>query len=130
MSVVGFIILFHDKNNQIIKIESISLSLSKRSPLFCWVISYVCGRLPTPSFYHFFGVGLPAFLSNHSLFSREHIFLGCNEFPSLVYWYIVFHYNRPNQPTLFRRVRWDFTCVQCDVCTETGPLVFSPIRED
>ena len=31
-----------------------------------------------------FGVGLPAYLSNHNPFSREHIFVGFNEFPSLM----------------------------------------------
>ena len=78
----------------------------------------------------FFGVGLPAYLSNHNPFSREHIFVGFNEFPSLVYWCTVIHHHRPQGPTLFRRVRWDFTCVQCYVCTYTGPPVLSPIRED
>ena len=76
------------------------------------------------------GVGLPAFLSNHNPFSREHIFVGFNEFPSLVYWCTVIHHHRPQGPTLFRGVRWDFTCVQCDVCTDTGPPVLNPIRED
>ena len=51
-----------------------------------------------------FGVGLPAYCSNHSPLSREHIFVGFNEFPSLVYWCTVIHHHRP---TLFRRVRWD-----------------------
>ena len=77
-----------------------------------------------------FGVGLPAYLSNHSPFSREHIFVDFNEFPSLVYWCTVIHHHRSQGPTLFRRVRWDFTCVQCYVCTYTGPPVLSPIRED
>ena len=47
------------------------------------LIIYVCGRFSTPSFY---GVGLPAYLSNRNQFSREHVFVGFNEFPSLVYW--------------------------------------------
>ena len=36
-------------------------------------------------FYHiYFGVGLPAYFRNYSLFSREHIFIEFNEFPSLM----------------------------------------------
>ena len=81
-------------------------------------------------FLSFFGVCLPAYLSNHNPFSREHIFVGFNEFPSLVYWCTVIHHHRPQGPTLFRRVRWDFTCVQCNVFTDTRPPVLSPIRED
>ena len=77
-----------------------------------------------------FGVGLPAYLSNHNPLSREHIFVGFNEFPALVCWYIVIHYHRPQGPTLFRRVRWVFTCVLCNVCTDTAPPVLSPIRKD
>ena len=38
--------------------------------------------------------------------------------------------HRPQGPTLFQRVRWDFTCVQCNVCTDTGPPVSSLIQED
>ena len=30
---------------------------------------------------------------------------------------------------LFRRVRWDFTCVQRDVCSDMGSPVLSPFRE-
>ena len=66
-------------------------------------------------FITFFGVGLPAYLINNNPFSKEHIFVGFNEFPSLVCWCIVIHYHRPQGPTLFQRVRWDFTCVQSDV---------------
>ena len=44
-------------------------SLSQRSPLICGVNFYVCGHL-----FSFFGVGLPAYLSNHNLFSREKLF--------------------------------------------------------
>ena len=40
------------------------------------------------------------------------------------------HHHRLQGPTLFRRVRWDFTFVQCDVCAYTGPPVLSPIRKD
>ena len=73
-----------------------------------------------------FGVGLPSYLSNHNPFSREHFFVCFNEFPSIVCRCIVIHHHRPQGPTLFQRERWDFTCVQCDVCTDTGPLVLSP----
>ena len=61
-------------------------------------------------------------LSNHNPFLCEHIFEGFNKFPSLVYQCTVIHH-----PILFRRVRWNFTCVQCDVCIYTGPPVLSPI---
>ena len=108
-----------------------SLSLSQRSPLFYGVnfFTFVAVFL-LHLFYHFFGVGLPAHLSNQNPFSREHIFVGFKEFPYLVYWCTVIHHHRSQGPTLFRRVRWVFTCVQCDVYTDTGPPVLSPIRED
>ena len=83
----------------------------------------------TLSFCHFFAVGLPAYLSIYNPFLREHIFVGFNEFPSLVCWCIIIHNHRPQGPTLLRRVRWDFTCVQCYMCTDTGPPVLSPIRQ-
>ena len=75
-------------------------------------------------------VGLSAYFSSHSLFSREHIFVGFNTFLSLMCWWSVIHHHRPQGPTLFQRVRWDFTCVQCNVCTDTGPPVLSHIQED
>ena len=93
------------------------------------LIYYICGRFSTNLFI-IFGVGLHAYLSNQNPFSREHIFVGFNEFPSLMCWCIVIHHHRPQGPTLFRRVRWDFTYVQCDVCTDTRPPVLSPIGED
>ena len=112
-------------------VTDLSLSLSLSVPLlFVGLIYYVCGRFSTPFLFIILGVGLPAYLSNHNLLSREHIFVGFNEFSSLVYWCSVIHHHRPQGPTLFRRVRWDFTCVQCYVCTYTGPPVLSPIRED
>ena len=46
-----------------------------------------------------------------------------SKFPSLVFWYTVIHHHRPQGPTLFLRVRWDFTCVQCNVCKDTGPVL-------
>ena len=112
-------------------ILGITLSLSQRSPFNLWGQYFTSVAVfLLHLFYHFFGVGLPAYLSNHNPFSREHIFVGFNEFPSLVYWCTVIHRHRPQGPTHFRRVRWDFTCVQCYVCTYTGPPVLSPIRED
>ena len=49
----------------------ISLSLF---PFNLGVILFVVVFLVLLHFYHIFGVGLPAYLSNHSPFSREHIF--------------------------------------------------------
>ena len=106
------------------------LSLSQRSPLNLWGQYFTFVAVFLLHLFIIFGVGLPAYLSNHNPFSREHIFEGFNEFPSLVNWCTVIHHHRPQGPTLFRRVRWDFTCVQCSVCTDTGPPVLSPIRED
>ena len=97
----------------------VSISISQHSPLICVVIFYVCGHLTTPSFYHFWST---AYFSNHSLFSREHIFVGFNEFLSLVCWSTVIHHHRPQGPTLFRIARWDFTC--CAVCAITRDLLF------
>ena len=77
-----------------------------------------------------FGVGLPAYLGNHNPFSWEHIFVGFKKFPSLVCWCTVIHHQRPQGPYLFWSVSWDFSGVQCDVCTDTGSPVLSPIRED
>ena len=93
------------------------LSLSLLSPLICGVNFYVCGRFSTPLFKIIFRVGLPAYLRNHNPFPREHIFVGFNEFPFLVCWCIVIHHHQPQGPTLLQN-SWDFTCLQCDVCTE------------
>ena len=99
----------------------IDISLSQRFSL--WFLTFVAA----PFFYsisnHFFGVGLPAYLSYHNLFLREHISVGFNEFPSLLCWDIVIHHHRPQGPSLFWRVKWD-------VCTDTVPPVLIPIRED
>ena len=57
----------------------------------------------------------------------KHIFVGFKEFTSLVCWCNVMFHHWPQGPTLFRRVRWDFTCVQCNMCTDMGPPVLSPI---
>ena len=51
-----------------------------------------------------FGVGLPAYLNIHNPFSRKHILVGFNEFPSLVCWCIVVHHHRLKGHILFRRV--------------------------
>ena len=110
---------------------SLSLSLTLRSSLICGVITFVVVFLL--HFYHiffFFGVDCPDYSSNHSLFSREHIFVDFNKFPSLLCWCTVIHHHQTQGATLFRRVRSDFTCVQCSVCICTGPPVLSPIRED
>ena len=61
------------------------------------------------------------------------IFVGFNEFPSFsrVLVHTVIHQYRLQGPTLIiQRVRWDFACAQCDVCTDMGPPVLSPIQED
>ena len=64
------------------------------------------------------------------MIQKMHNFVGFNEFPSLVYWNIVIHHHQPQGPTLFGRVRWDFTCLQCNVCTDMGPPALSHIQED
>ena len=74
-------------------------------------------------FHNIFWLGLPAYFSNHSPFSREHIFVGFNKFPSLVCWRTVIHCHRPQGPTLFQRMRWDF--MLCSVmCAQTRDLLF------
>ena len=75
-------------------------------------------------FFIIFGVGLPAYFSNHSPFSKEHIFVGFNEFPSLVYWCIVIHHHRPQGPTLFQMSEMGFYV--CNVFFDTGPPVSHP----
>ena len=111
-------LMFRNKCNPI-RSELTSLSLSQRSPLI-YGVNFI--RL-WPFFYShlfiIFGVGLPAYLSNHNPFSREHIFVSFNEFPSLVYWCTVIHHHRPQGPTLFQRARWD-----CVICAQTQDLLF------
>ena len=71
-----------------------------------------------------FGVGLPAYLSKHNPFSREHIFVGFNEFPSLVYRCTVIHHHRPQGPTpFFLRVRWNITLHYNAICAQTQDLI-------
>ena len=75
------------------KSTSNDISLSQRSPLICGVNSfYVCGRLwPFVAIFFIISrVGLPAYLSNHNPFSREHIFVAFNEFSALVCWCFVY----------------------------------------
>ena len=64
-----------------VKWNTLSLSLSV-FPFSLQGIFYVYGRFSTPAFYHILGVGLTAYFSNHSPFSREHIIVDFNEFPS------------------------------------------------
>ena len=93
-----------------------------RGQLRLWLFFYSVFK------YHIFGVGLSSYFSNHSLSSREHIFVGFNKFPSLMCWCTVIHHHWPQGPTLFQRVKWDFTCVQCNVCTDMQPPVLNPRR--
>ena len=79
-----------------------------------------------PFFSHFLGVGLLAYFSNHSPFSREHNFIGLNELSSLVCWCTVIHHHRPQGTTLFQRVRWDFMSSVCsEMCAHSQDLLFS-----
>ena len=73
--------------------------------------------------FNIFGLGLPTYFSNHSPSLSEHIFVGFKEFTSLMCWYTAIHHHQPQGPTLFRRARWDFTCVQFDMCTDMRPPV-------
>ena len=85
--------------------------LSQRSPLVCGVyFTSMAVFLLQLFFYHFFGVGLPAYFSNHSPFLREHIFVSFNEFPSLMFWCTVIHHHRPQGPTLFQREMGFYVC--------------------
>ena len=72
---------------------SLSLSLSVRSPLICGVI-FTFVAVFYSIFFMIFGVDFPAYLSNHILFSREQMFVGFNECPSLMYWCTVIHQHR------------------------------------
>ena len=61
-----------------------------------------------------FSVGFLAYFCNHNPFLREHIFVGFNEFPSLVCWCTVIHHHQPQGPTLFWREMGLYMCaVQC-----------------
>ena len=90
---------------------SLSLSLSLSAfPLICGVVFYVSGYFSTPSFYNFLSTSPHTLQKPQSIFEGAHL-LGFNEFPSLECWGSVIHHHRSQWPTLFRRVRWDFTCV-------------------
>ena len=91
--------------------------------------NYVFGCFSTP-FYNIFGSRFPCILQQPQSFSAKHIFVGFNEFTSFVCWCTVIHHHQPHGSILFLKVRWDFTCVQGDVCIYTVPPVLSPIRED
>ena len=73
---------------------------------------------------------LPDLFHNENQMEDIELYADNNLSLSLVCWCVVIHHHRPQEPTLFRRVRWDFMCVQCDVCTDTGPPGLSLIRED
>ena len=108
-----------------VKRKSITLSFSlSLSLIFMFVVVFLL------HFIIILGVGLPAYLSNHNLFSREHIFIGFNEFSSLMCWCIVIHHHWPQGPTLFRRVKWDFMCVhrQGTSCFESHPRRLSNVQ--
>ena len=115
---------FEKKLSKMPNILEYTFSLSQRSPLFCgvYLLSIAVFLL---HLFIIFGVGLHAYFSNHSPFSREHKYVCFNEFPSLVCWYTVIHHNRPQRPTLFRRMKWDFTCMQRYVYTDTGQTLFA-----
>ena len=90
-------------------------------PFILQGIFYVYGRFSTPDFLSIFGEVFPHtsatilhFRGSTILWVLTSFFLSCVGF---------IHHHRPQGPTLFRRVRWDFTCVQCCVCTDTGPPV-------
>ena len=48
------------------------------------VSPFICGISFYKTFHHLFEVDLPAYCSSHNPFSREHNFIGFDEFPSLV----------------------------------------------
>ena len=99
------------------------------SPLICGLIFYVCGFFSALSFYHFWSKS-PCILQQLKCIFEGARFCRFNKFHSLVCLCIVIHHHRPQMQTLFRRVRWHLTGVQCDVRKDTKPPVLSPIRED
>ena len=123
-------------NRNTISREHIFIGFNKFPSLMCWFLPnlwgnfYVQGRFSTPSVYNLWSRSPCIPLQPQNAFLREHIFIGFNKFPSLVCWCIVIHYHQLQWPTLFRRMRWDSTCVPCDVCTDTGPPVLSPTQKD
>ena len=119
MHSLAFSHLFWRDGQHFINTSDLVISFFQRSPLFAglrlWLFSFSIS-------YHIFLVDLPAYFRNHSPLLREHIFVGFNKFPSVVCWCTVIHHHWPHGLTLLRRVRWDFKCVQCNMCTDTGPL--------
>ena len=115
------------------KVPSLTFDyLSQRSPLIWGVDFYVCGHFSISSVQHFWSSSPRIPQQPQSVFEGAHFLqaFSFKEFPSLVCWCIVIHHDRPQGPTLFQRGRLDFTCVQCNVCSDTGPPVLSPIREE
>ena len=83
------------------------------------------------SFLSIFGVGLPAYFSNHSPFSRQHILVRFDKFPSLarvlVHCHIHHHWGQPF--LIFKE--WDWIVCVCSVmCTDPGPISLTPIWKD
>ena len=84
-------------SRQHIKSECISLSAFP----FNLRSKYVCGRFLLH--FYIFWSRFPRLLQQpQSVFLREHIFMGFNDFPSFVCWCTVIHHHRP---TLFQRGR-------------------------
>ena len=67
----------------------------------------------------------PQCFSNLCSFSKEHIFVGFNEFPSLECLCTVIYHHRPQGPTLFWRMRsnWNFTYAMW-LCAQKRDLLF------
>ena len=92
---------------------------------------YVCGCFSTPSFYHFWRS--PCIPQQQYIFEGAH-FYRFNEFPSLLV-----HCHPLSLATgaySFQRMRQNFTCVQCVVCTDTRvylrarSLVNDPLKSE
>ena len=64
-----------------------------------------------------FGVGLPAYLAIKVHFWGSLFFVGFIKFTSLVCWCTA------TEAYSFWRAKWDFTCVQYNVCLDMGPPV-------
>ena len=89
---------------------SLSLSLSINVPLFDFFFTFVSVFL----LYYFFifVVGLPTYLSNQSLFLRQHNFEGFKEFPFLCVGALssIITSHKEDRDGIF-------LCVQCNVCS-------------
>ena len=107
------------KKQTYVKIVS-SLYLSTGiPPFFCRVSFNVHDHFSTPS-YHLFWSRTPCILQQPKSCFRGSTFLGFNEFPSFgaLSSIIIGHRGL----LFFWRLSWDCTCVQCDVCTYSGPV--------